>query len=289
MFISEIKREEKEKEFLQKAKAVHHGKFDYSQVSYIDSRTPIIIICKEHGPFTQSPAKHLRSKYACMKCQVESKKTDYRSFVKQALKVHQGKYIYEPYMEKRKDEKVRIFCIEHNCYFEQEIRLHLKGHLGCKQCLHKSRQKNLWDRHVKEFIELFVKKFGSDFDFSKSEYINATTPILIKCLKHNKEFYQIRKNLTRAISCSCPECKKEARFMNNREKYEEYKKEFIKLFKQKFGSKFDFSKVKYINNTTPVLLKCLHHNIEFYQTRQNLIRYKVCSCPQCKKERRNKK
>jgi hypothetical protein len=168
------------------------------------------------------------------------------------------------------------------------MRLHLKGHIGCKQCLRESKQYNLVNRYTNEFIELFIEKFGSDFDFSKSEYINGTTPVLIRCLKHDQEFYQIRKNLSRATSCSCPECKKEARFMNNREKYEEYKKEFIELFKQKYGSNFDFSKVKYINNTTPVLIKCLHHNIEFYQTRQNLIRYRVCSCPECKKEWRNK-
>jgi len=211
MFISETRREKAEKSFIDKARTIHGEKFDYSKVEYIDSRTPIKIICIVHGEFTQSPAKHTTSKYACNKCQLESKKTDYQSFAKQALHIHQGRYVYEPYSNKRKDEKIRIFCIEHNCYFEQEIRFHLKGHIGCKQCLKETKQQNLSSRHTKEFIELFTQKFGSNFDFSKVKYINNTAPVLIKCLHHNIEFHQTRQNFIRYTVCSCPLCKKERR------------------------------------------------------------------------------
>ena len=284
VFISELKRQEKEQNFLEKAKVKHGDKFDYSKARYESSMASVIIICKKHGEFTQSPAKHISSKYACPKCQQESKMIDSRSFVLQALKLYQGKYVYELYESKRRDEKVRIFCIEHNCYFEQTVRLHLNGHLGCKFCL--QHQKSLARKKIdkQDFIDKFVQKYGSEFDFSKVNYINTSTPVLVKCLKHNIEFYQVRKNISRAETCSCPKCKKEARYNRNREMYEFNKREFINLFKKKFGEHYDFSKVEYINNTTPVLVKCLKHNIEFYQVKQNIMRYSVCSCPECKKE-----
>ena len=38
-------------EFIAKAKAVHGDRYDYSKVKYVDSKTKICIICKEHGEF----------------------------------------------------------------------------------------------------------------------------------------------------------------------------------------------------------------------------------------------
>ena len=284
VFISELKRQEKEQRFLEKAKARHGDKFNYSKVKYTSSVAPVIIICKKHGEFTQSPAKHISSKYACLKCQLESRMTSCRSFAMQALKLYQGKYVYELYDNKRRDEKIKIFCIEHNCYFEQTIGLHLNGHVGCKFCSQRQRSLTRKDIDKKEFIDKFVQKYGSEFDFSKVDYIDNTTPVRIKCLKHDREFYQIRKYIYKNAVCSCPECKQELRYERNKLMYEYNQQEFIDLFIKKFGTDYDFSKVQYKNFKTSVIIKCLKHNIEFYQAKQNMMRYSVCSCPECKKE-----
>jgi hypothetical protein len=46
--------------FIQKAREMHGDKYNYSKVEYINSSTKIIIIiCKEHGEFLQSPNGHL--------------------------------------------------------------------------------------------------------------------------------------------------------------------------------------------------------------------------------------
>lgn len=37
--------------FIQKAIQVHGNKYDYSKIEYINAKTKIIIICKEHGEF----------------------------------------------------------------------------------------------------------------------------------------------------------------------------------------------------------------------------------------------
>ena len=47
-------------EFIKKAKEIHNDIYDYSKVNYVNSHTPIKIICPEHGEFWQIPTNHLR-------------------------------------------------------------------------------------------------------------------------------------------------------------------------------------------------------------------------------------
>lgn len=54
-------------EFIDKAKKVHGGKYSYKYSKYKDSQTKIIIDCKIHGNFLQTPNKHLLGQ-GCRKC-----------------------------------------------------------------------------------------------------------------------------------------------------------------------------------------------------------------------------
>ena len=47
-------------DFIINANIKHNNKYDYSKINYINARTKIIIICKEHGDFEQQPDSHLR-------------------------------------------------------------------------------------------------------------------------------------------------------------------------------------------------------------------------------------
>lgn len=49
-------------EFIKKAKAVHGDLYDYSKVEYKTARKKIIIICKDHGEFEQTPDSHLNGR-----------------------------------------------------------------------------------------------------------------------------------------------------------------------------------------------------------------------------------
>ena len=59
-------------DFINRAIEMHGDKYDYSKSEYVDYTTDLIIICKEHGEFQQSPASHLRKRYigggGCIKC-----------------------------------------------------------------------------------------------------------------------------------------------------------------------------------------------------------------------------
>ena len=54
-------------EFIDKANQVHNGKYDYSKTKYIRTNRKVIIICKKHGKFLQTPNSHLQRK-GCFKC-----------------------------------------------------------------------------------------------------------------------------------------------------------------------------------------------------------------------------
>lgn len=59
--------------FISKAKIKHNNKYDYSKVKYVNARTKVIIICKEHGEFSQTPTGHV-SGNGCPKCAHEARK-----------------------------------------------------------------------------------------------------------------------------------------------------------------------------------------------------------------------
>lgn len=54
-------------EFIQKAALVHNGHYDYTDVSYLNRDSNVVIICPNHGPFLQTPHNHLYGK-GCRHC-----------------------------------------------------------------------------------------------------------------------------------------------------------------------------------------------------------------------------
>lgn len=54
--------------FIARAREVHEDKYDYSLVEYQHCKTPVKIICSEHGMFEQKPDKHLHDKQGCPQC-----------------------------------------------------------------------------------------------------------------------------------------------------------------------------------------------------------------------------
>lgn len=53
--------------FVSEAKAVHGEKYDYASAAYRGNKKKVVIICKQHGAFEQTPNAHLRGS-GCPKC-----------------------------------------------------------------------------------------------------------------------------------------------------------------------------------------------------------------------------
>ena len=257
--------------FIEKAKKKHGNKYDYSKVKYIDAHKKVIIRCIEHGEFKQKPGKHLYGN-GCPTCAniLNAKKQSLTTegFIEKAKKKHGDKYDYSKveYISARK--KVSIICIEHG-EFKQTPNSHLSG-CGCPTCANilNAKKQSLT---TEGFIEKAKKKHGNKYDYSNVKYINNHTKVIIRCIEHG-EFKQTPNNHLR--DQGCPTCSN----ILNAKKRSLTTKEFIEKAKEKHCNKYNYSKVKYINNHTKVIIRCIEHG-EFKQTPGNhLYGY---GCPTC--------
>jgi hypothetical protein len=55
-------------DFVRKSQQTHGDVYDYSKSIYINDTTKLIIVCKEHGDFSQLPSNHHSLAQGCIKC-----------------------------------------------------------------------------------------------------------------------------------------------------------------------------------------------------------------------------
>ena len=153
-------------DFINKARAVHGDKYDYSKVQYAYNKIEVCIICPEHGEFWQKPVLHL-SGCGCSICSGR-KKMRTVDFVKKANEVHNNKYDYSKTEYKGNTEEVCIICPEHG-EFWQRASHHLAG-AGCKQCgfIKSSSSQTIW---TKEKCYETARKYNDLTTFSKEDQV----------------------------------------------------------------------------------------------------------------------
>lgn len=121
--------------FIQKAIEVHRDIYKYTKVKYINNHTKIIIECKKHGDFEQTPGNHLSDK-GCTKCKYEKIasviRKDKESFVNKSLKIHGNLYDYTLVSYIAAKIPVEIICNKHGSFW-QKPNNHLNGS-GCPLC-----------------------------------------------------------------------------------------------------------------------------------------------------------
>lgn len=183
-------------EFIEKAKSIHGDKYDYSQVEYKGNHNKVKIFCNKCKQyFWQEPHSHLRPS-GCPYCIGRYKTTNV--FIEKAREIHGNKYDYSQYLYKTAYTKSKIICNTCKKIFYQEPHSHLQGH-GCPHCTKRVKLT------LKEFIKRSQKIHNDRYDYSQVHYLNASTPIKIKCKKCGKIFKQIPSN--HLIGKSCPYCK----------------------------------------------------------------------------------
>ena len=123
------------KDFIEKSRAIHGDKYDYSKVEYVNNHTKVCIICPEHGEFWQMPSSHLSGNgcLLCAKkaCSIKNRLTK-EEFIKKAQEIHGNKYDYSKVNYINSYTKICIICPEHG-EFWQIPNYHLNGN-GCPLC-----------------------------------------------------------------------------------------------------------------------------------------------------------
>lgn len=166
---------EKEKmsleKFIERANSVHNNKYDYSKVKYVNYRTPVEIICPEHGSFWQTPDSHLRGSECpeCAKIQRGlSKRLTKEEVIQRFKEKHGDEYDYSEVDYQGVDTPVKIRCKKHG-YFWQTPYHHMTDN-GCPFCkashLELDVKKLLDDNHIEyEFQKRFDWLGAQSLDF----------------------------------------------------------------------------------------------------------------------------
>ena len=191
-------------EFVQRSIAVHGNKYGYDSVEYISSKDKVAIACPEHGVFYQTPHAHLRGE-GCPQCATivkgNSRRKTTEDFVESAIRVHGERYDYSKvnYVNNRK--KVEIVCPTHGSFF-QSPHNHILEKQGCPICgVEKCKKSNTYTKE--KFIGLCKKVHGDKYDYSKVDYVDGRTKVLIGCRLHGY-FSQIPNNHLNGVGC--PHC-----------------------------------------------------------------------------------
>lgn len=184
-------------EFIQKAKIIHGSKYDYSNVSYLNNHTGVIINCPIHGSFIQLPLNHLKGEgcYECGRIRTnESKKVPVLESIEKAKLIHGNLYDYSKVTYNKVSDKVIIICPIHG-EFQQTMNNHLNGQ-GCPHCLQSKGEKLItnWlnDRNI-----TYISQYKIDIDFqinkSGTAFIDFYLPDYNCFIEYNGEQHYIAK------------------------------------------------------------------------------------------------
>lgn len=126
------------------------------------------------------------------------------------------------------------------------------------------------------FVKRSIKVHGERYDYSKVEYLDTNTKVCIVCPEHG-EFWQTPKNHMKGYGCSLCAIKKrnDSKMVTT--------SGFISKARAIHGTKYDYSKVEYVDYVTPVCIICPEHG-EFWQSPTRHLN--SVGCPMCAEEKR---
>ena len=198
-------------EFIERARAVHGDKYDYSKVNYVNNKTKVVITCPEHSDFHKSPYDHFKktNPQGCPICGIRKRGIDQRlsidEFVERANKGHNDKYDYSKVIYVNTYTKVTIICPEHG-EFEQSPHNHLPPGLnGCGICNRKKRDDSM-RLSQEEFIIRANEAHSNKYDYSAVVYESFHKLVTIICPEHGPFPQSPSSHLNSTSPRGCPRC-----------------------------------------------------------------------------------
>lgn len=165
--------------FIERANAIHKGKYDYSKVDYVNTRISVEIICPVHGSFYQKPFKHIQGQ-GCPDCRKNANVTQ-DAFIERARYIHNDKYDYSRVKYVNMRTPIEIICPIHGSFFQMPSKHIKEGKCkaqGCPECRYIRQRQTLQDCYgvdnpmrKKEFVDTNweVKKKNGNCNASQPE------------------------------------------------------------------------------------------------------------------------
>lgn len=191
------------RDFLQKAQEVHGCIYDYTKSHYTGGHKKIVISCKIHGDFEQTPNNHIHGAQGCPVCArgKQGPQVATEDFLQKSISVHGQKYDYSKVEYSGGKNNVTIGCPTHG-WFEQIAASHTQGQ-GCPSCGVESRAR-LASKGTLGFIAEAVLVHGDRYDYSRVVYKNGKQAVTIGCPVHGWFSQPPATHVTKR--CGCPGC-----------------------------------------------------------------------------------
>jgi len=192
-------------EVIKDFKKVHSNKYNYSNVNYINTETPVNIVCKQCGnSFWQKPSVHKKGS-GCPKCanllNGLNKKQNIKTVLKR-LKKNNPKYNYSLITKKdyeNSNSKLPIICPEHGIFYKN-FNMLMYGS-GCPTC---GGTKKLTQEEVIKRLNNIYNNTGIKYSLEKVNYVNNSTKIELICPEHGS--FWITPNNCFMYGYDCPKC-----------------------------------------------------------------------------------
>lgn len=259
-----------------KAKLVHGDKYEYDEVEYVNSNTPIKIYCRTcNDSFMQKPINHTTGSGCpiCGKAKAnQSRKNTTEWFIEESKKIWGDKFNYSKTSYNGRHNLLTLICKKHG-EFECLAGNHLRG-ADCYLCSKETLSKKMFDN-----IDIFKTKafsvHGDDYDYSLSIYKSSKEKLEIYCRKCRESFWQ-SPNL-HLQGNGCPKCHDKA----TGDRCRLTKEEFISRCVDVFGpGKFDYTNSIYKSNTEKLKILCNECGEYFWKSPGNHLFHKQ-GCPNC--------
>ena len=198
-------------EFKEKGNEIHEGEFGYDKAIYKNAHTKVLIDCLTCGEtFPQTPKNHLAGN-GCPCCarkrtnqaNEEKRQKAAQEFKSKGNEKHEGKYGYDKvvYIDSKTEVLIDCPCGE---TFPQTPKNHLAG-AGCPNCARKKFKQAAEEKRQKAaqaFEPKAMKIHGDKYEYLEP-YINAMTPMKMRCKKTRRIFPQTPDAHLRGQGCPC--------------------------------------------------------------------------------------
>ena len=244
--------------------------YDLSKLYCKKSSDKVIVICPWHGEIKKS-AQCLVEMCVCKECNREN---NFIESINNAKKLHNNKYDYSKVdITLNKKEKHAIICPEHGTFYQSwNNHTHKTNLRGCPKCAIEARRR-FFAAPQEDFLKKAIEIHGDKYDYSKVEYVNCHTKVILICPLHGE--FKIKPSKHVDVKQGCHKCGI-IKSANSQRKTTE---KFIEECKLVHGDKYDYSEIEYVNCHTKVKVICPRHGV-FYPYPTNFLSHKK-GCRSC--------
>ena len=181
----------KTESFINKCKLIYKNEYDLSKINYINSETPVEIICPIDGSFWPTPDNIIHKHSKCPKCSTRKRTKTKEQFVKESNEIHNNFYDYSKSIYINNQTKLIINCPIHG-NFKMTPSHHTNYKRGCKECykiannLDYNYTVGRFRKNTEEFIKNAIDFHGNVYDYSLVKYIKLEIPVKIICKTHGE-------------------------------------------------------------------------------------------------------